>query len=357
MMATQNMMIGLVYDAKIKRDPETDKPLPNPNNAAIQTLQNVQFFPRDKTSIMHNKYLVAGEDLLSKNDAKPKLLTCGSSNYTTDGLTSQANLIHTFNSSELAELYWERFQLLKENPKKSSTARDAKWSHTITVGDAGIRVFFSPEPRTAGETFGISIDTIVKEIHSAKSSVIFCLFTPTDERLRQACFSAGDAGKMMFGLVNRINKTEPEINPSSSGHIPADQLAALEIYHRSKDKKDVIGAEFFNASAVPSGFQPEINIFPGTVPPGYPPVIIHHKFIVIDAETESPVIYTGSANMSGNSVFNNDENLLEIKGSPRLAHIYMSEFLRLYEHYRARARFIAFRKNRTRGTAANLDFP
>ena len=58
--------------------------------------------------------------------------------------------------------------------------------------------------------------------------------------------------------------------------------------------------------------------------------------------------------MSGNSVFNNDENLLEIKGSPRLAHIYMSEFLRLYEHYRARARFIAFRKNRTRGTAAEF---
>ena len=61
MMATQNMMIGLVYDAKIKKDPETDKPLPNPNNAAIETLQNVQFFPRDKTSIMHNKFLVAGE--------------------------------------------------------------------------------------------------------------------------------------------------------------------------------------------------------------------------------------------------------------------------------------------------------
>jgi hypothetical protein len=354
MMTTQNMMIGLVYDAKIKRDPKTDKPLPNPNNAAIETLQNVQFFPRDKTSIMHNKFLVAGEDLLSENDAKSKLLTCGSSNYTTDGLTSQANLIHTFNSSELAELYWERFQFLKENPKKSSTAKDAKWSRTITVGDAGIRVFFSPEPRITGETFGISIDTIVKEIHSAKSSVIFCLFTPTDERLRQACFSAGDAGKMMFGLVNRINKTEPELNPSSSGHIPADQLAALEIYHRSKDKKDVIGSEFFNASAVPSGFQPEINIFPGTKPPPYPPVIIHHKFIVIDAETESPLIYTGSANMSGNSVFNNDENLLEIRGSPRLAHIYLSEFLRLYEHYRARARFIAFRRNRTRATAAEF---
>lgn len=55
------------------------------------------------------------------------------------------------------------------------------------------------------------------------------------------------------------------------------------------------------------------------------------------------MVYTGSVNMSGNSVFNNDENLLEIKGPPRLARIYLAEFLRLYEHYRARARFIAYK--------------
>ena len=41
--------------------------------------------------------------------------------------------------------------------------------------------------------------------------------------------------------------------------------------------------------------------------------------------------------MSKNSVNNNDENLLEILGSRRLAGMYLAEFLRLYEHYRARA--------------------
>ena len=59
--------------------------------------------------------------------------------------------------------------------------------------------------------------------------------------------------------------------------------------------------------------------------------------------------------MSGNSVFNNDENLLEIKGSPRLARIYLAEFLRLYEHYRARARFIEFRQ-RGGGTMTPSEF-
>ena len=57
----------------------------------------------------------------------------------------------------------------------------------------------------------------------------------------------------------------------------------------------------------------------------------------VDAETENPIIYTGSNNLSENSTHHNDENLLEIKGSPELAQTYFAEFIRLYEHYRARA--------------------
>jgi phosphatidylserine/phosphatidylglycerophosphate/cardiolipin synthase-like enzyme len=171
---------------------------------------------------------------------------------------------------------------------------------------------------------------------------VFCLFMPTDKELRDACFAVGDTGKMMFGLVNHIAEKEPKLSPTSTGKIPADQLAALEIYHRSRDKKDVIPAAYFDPKAVPAGFDLEMNVFPGERPPAYPPVIVHHKFIVIDAETDAPTIYTGSANMSGNSVFGNDENLLEIKGSPRLGRIYLAEFMRLYEHYRARAHYISY---------------
>src|SRR5262245_8751090 len=77
--------IGLVFDA--------DDPAVSQNAQA--TLTQVTFFPRKRLSIMHNKYLVAGDQLLTAA-AQPKRLTCGSANYTTEGLTSQANLIHTF---------------------------------------------------------------------------------------------------------------------------------------------------------------------------------------------------------------------------------------------------------------------
>jgi PLD-like domain len=349
--AMTSTTIGLVYDQHLDKE---GTPKPNPNDEAIEILPNVLFFPRRKTNIMHNKFLVGGERLLEDDNANPSQLTCGSTNYTTGGITSQANLLHTFNSPELAGLFLRRYQLLKKDPSKSNTAKDAGWSQTVSVGDAGIRVFFSPEKKQAINFTSLSIETIVEAIHSAKSSVVFCLFTPTDERLRQACFALGDAGKMMFGLVNHVSKHEPETNPSPSGTIPADELAALEIYHRSKEAKDVIGAEYFHAEIVPPGFDPEINIFPGEKPPPFSPVIIHHKFVVIDAETESPIVYTGSANMSGNSVYHNYENLLEIKGSPRLARIYLAEFLRLYEHYRARARFIDFKKKGGNASQAGL---
>jgi phosphatidylserine/phosphatidylglycerophosphate/cardiolipin synthase-like enzyme len=66
-------------------------------------------------------------------------------------------------------------------------------------------------------------------------------------------------------------------------------------------------------------------------------VHIHHKFIIIDADTDNPTMYTGSANLSANSTNRNDENLLEITGDPELARTYLAEFMRIYEHYRARA--------------------
>jgi len=64
---------------------------------------------------------------------------------------------------------------------------------------------------------------------------------------------------------------------------------------------------------------------------------IHHKFIVIDGETDHPTLYSGSPNFSKASENSNDENVLELKGNQALASVYVAEFLRLYNHYRARA--------------------
>lgn len=303
--------------------------------------RNLSFALRTHTSIMHNKFVV------QVNSGKPVAVLAGSANFTTNGLTSQANVIHTWDSAELAELYQSRQEFLATDPMPKRTKQAAAWSEQIAVGDAKVRVFFAPEPD--GER--LALGEVVSAVRNARKSVVFCLFSTTDQELREACFGAGDDGKMMFGLVNNINEPKTKKDNASS-------RAAVELYHRSKSNHDVYGHALFRKGNQPAGFWWEIGSIRKAIDDTAadeapeaddasekgakkqpPEVYVHHKFVVIDAETDSPIIYTGSANMSGNSSWHNDENLLEIRSCPRLAQAYLAEFLRLYEHYRARAQF------------------
>jgi len=183
-------------------------------------------------------------------------------------------------------------------------------------------------------------------VRQAKRSVVFCLFSSTDDKLRDACFDAADDGRTMFGLVNRVS------TPKEGSKETATTRATVALYHRSRKNRDVYGFDYFRRGREPSGFWWEIPTLKTVLDKATksaakdedgkrepPEVYVHHKFVVIDAETDSPIIYTGSANFSNNSNYRNDENLLEVRNAPRLARAYLAEFLRLYEHYRARTQF------------------
>jgi len=122
---------------------------------------------RSKTNIMHNKFLV---------DEDNGRVLMGSANYTPEGFTSQANLLHIFDSRKLADLFIARQKLIAKDPSVPDTAKESGWSDEITVGRAKVRVFFSPEPTKER----VSIDTVVDSINTARESVIFCMFDPTD---------------------------------------------------------------------------------------------------------------------------------------------------------------------------------
>ncbi|SAL00659.1 phospholipase D/transphosphatidylase [Caballeronia ptereochthonis] len=234
----------------------------------------------------------------------------------------------------LADKLWA-IPALEDFAKTHDAHSTAGWSDSIRIGSALLRASFSPEPNDRRT----QIDTIVDAVGQAEHSVLFCLFSPTDKPLRDACFAAGDKGLMMFGLDNAISQHAAESGEKKQKDgekLNATELASIELYHRSRQNRHVVDGKCFSRATVPEGFDVEMQLFPGETRPPYPPVIIHHKFLVIDAEGANPVVYTGSANMSNNSEHDNDENLLEIRDR-RIAAIYLAEFLRLYEHHRARA--------------------
>ena len=60
---------------------------------------------------------------------------------------------------------------------------------------------------------------------------------------------------------------------------------------------------------------------------------VHTKFLLIDPTSDDPLICSGSANFSSNSLLQNDENMLLIRGDARVADIYLTEFDRIYRHF------------------------
>ena len=329
--------LSLVYEDR--KNDQTSIP-------AIKKLKSTNFTGegRAETNIMHDKFLV---------DTRAGRVLMGSANFTPEGLTYQANLLHIFNSPQLAQLYEGRQTLLQDDPTIGDTAKGAAWSKPIKVGRASVRVFFSPEPK--GQR--VSIDTVIKGVANAKSSVIFCMFSPTDPKLIRTLLATGDRRKLLFGMLNSISdpskrKKKKEDNLSDSGEPPRAPTETtqvqVELFNRSRKDKKILAYAYFHPGDTPAGFLPEFSTVDlssrSTLPPpksgkklGPPAVHIHHKFIVIDANTDNPTIYSGSANFSENSTHKNDENLLEITGSPQLARTYLAEFMRIYEHYRARA--------------------
>jgi phosphatidylserine/phosphatidylglycerophosphate/cardiolipin synthase-like enzyme len=63
---------------------------------------------------------------------------------------------------------------------------------------------------------------------------------------------------------------------------------------------------------------------------------IHDKFMLVDPLGNDPVVVTGSANFSGASQYNNDENMVVIRRNMRVADIYFGEFMRIFDHLYSR---------------------
>jgi phosphatidylserine/phosphatidylglycerophosphate/cardiolipin synthase-like enzyme len=333
-----------------------DKPIDRKSATAIaqlnKTKDNISTHKRDAISkLMHDKFIV------SNKAGSAAAVLMGSTNFTPEAQTIQANLLHILHSPQLADLYRQRADLLAANTPTKVINKHVGWQEVTDVPGTKLRAYFLPEPASKREF----LDTVTAAVKGAKSSVLFCMFTASDPALMDAIFAQGDSkDHLIYGLLNSVEDTDAAIAKGKK----TPSAVAVEIFHRTKEKSDTIPfSAFFNAP--PRGFLPELRGIDtskydisakkaaGSKVKGPPPIHVHHKFIVVDGDTNESTIYSGSPNFSKASENSNDENVLEIKGNQTLSQVYVAEFMRLYNHYRARAIWNKTHEKKPAGGAAN----
>ena len=282
--------------------PKKDDSTPQNNRDAIaRTGIDSLCTARTNTTIAHNKFIV----LL--RDGKPVQVWSGSTNIKEGGIFGHANVGHRISNPTVAQRYLDYWTALQPNP-----SRDA------------LKAFDDPTPKFPPGLPGKNTRTTI--------------FSPRTEldALEWYCRLADTADGAVF-LTAAFGLTA-EIAPVFEGHRDYLRYLLMDLETSNvkavrRDPSNVVAAGGFKAKGgwrkwIAQGLR-NLN---GHVD------YVHTKFMLVDPLSEDPIVVTGSANWSDESIKKNDENMLVIRGDTRVADIYLSEFMRLFNHYRLRGK-------------------
>lgn len=273
------------------------------------------------SAIQHNKFMVR------ITGAGPVEVWTGSTNLSQGGISGQTNVGHWLRDPDTAQRYVEYWDLLSEDPggtsadalaevkrknKKFKTAVEALSPVPTDVRQVpqGVTAVFSPRLK----------DTVLQSYSSL-----------LDTAQRQGCitlaFGIGASFKdlledntpqnaLIFLLLEKRDRPDPDhpqtfiaINASNNVYKASGSYLRDPVYQWAKET---------NAGLL--GLNEHVSY-------------IHSKFMLVDPLGADPLVVTGSANFSEPSTTENDENMLVIRGNPRTADIYLTEFNRLFNHY------------------------
>ena len=280
------------------------------NQAAIKTTGIEPIcIARTKGTLMHNKFLV-----LTK-DGKATALLFGSTNMTENGIFGHANCIHIVEDAEIAARYLQYFTKLREDPDPSPKISDYKdWTIAQTPAPTPLAEESSTpvfSPRADGDALKWYADLADKT-----QAGLFMTFAFGMHKLFQGVYAKDDD-------VLRMALMETE----GTGKSKAAQTEAIRALQRRPNVVIAVG------NRIPLGgfdqWLGELERITAHVNIHW----IHTKFMLVDPLSDDPIVVTGSANFSDPSTTTNDENMMVIRGSTRVADIYLGEFIRLHSHY------------------------
>lgn len=271
--------------------------------AAIKSVAKPQ---KSRAGIRHNKFIV----LVHKD--KPIGVWTGSTNISAGGIFGHSNVGHAIWDRAVAQRYldyWERLAAPGVT-RAPLVAANVAAEPTPAEGAAppADRILALFSPRDDKETIE-TLHWYAGLMDSAERLVCMTFAFDLDALFRAVLLKPNDVLRYAVFDKRPDAATEDDIDAVKNTVIAAGAKLA------KGDLENFIGETL-------SGFNRNLYI--------------HDKFLLVDPLGDDPVVATGSANFSPASQHANDENMLVIRGSTRVADIYFGEFMRLFDHLYAR---------------------
>ena len=263
----------------------------------------------NRDNIPHNKFIV-----LLKNN-KPISVLTGSTNFTPSGFLGQSNVVHIVRDQDIADCYLKYWEILKTDPKRDVARKKINKIAPYPPDELApnsITPIFSPRAKSK------MLDWYATKIESAKQTVLFTAAFGVNKRLAEKF--AIDKKFLRFVVMERKSKSEAV---RKMMRMDTDvQIALGEKLNTTILKHKFDGWELDDWFQKEEHYRKRGMVF-----------YVHTKYLIIDVLSEDPLICSGSANFSTNSLLSNDENMLLIRGDKRVADIYLNEFMRLFRHF------------------------
>jgi phosphatidylserine/phosphatidylglycerophosphate/cardiolipin synthase-like enzyme len=284
--------VKIIFDARVKANGPADANWAAIREAKIEDLVIPR--TRSRSAISHNKFIV----LL--HNGEPVEVWTGSTNFTDGGIFGHSNCGHIVRNKDVAAAYFKYWEELAKDPEM----RDIRpWNDEIfpisdglPASDTGTA--FSPRS---------NLDLLrwyARLMDKANTAVFFT-----------AAFGVND----LFEEV--LEQPKPYLRyvllESADNDIASllNEVAVANILPQNEFERWM--EEHL------SGLNTHVKY-------------IHTKYMIIDPLGDDPLLITGSANFSDASTRKNDENMLVIRGDKRVADLYLSEFMRLFNHFQFR---------------------
>jgi phosphatidylserine/phosphatidylglycerophosphate/cardiolipin synthase-like enzyme len=279
---------------------------------------------KNPSDIQHNKFMV----LLKGASQTPTDVWTGSTNISLGGFTGQTNVGHWVRGDKataaMFKAYWD---LLAADPgatkqdDKASSAKKRKAYRSAVAALAAAPTTLAAIPTGTTAVFSPRSGSSVLDLYVGlvdKSENLSCITLAfgVNERFKTQLKDNTPQDHITFLLLEkkdapRKNSTKPfvAINASQNVYKAWGSFVATPVYQWARETN----ARFLQLNT---------HI-----------AYIHSKFLLRDPLGADPIVVTGSANFSDASTNSNDENMLIIRGRPRVADIYFTEFNRLFNHY------------------------